>query len=139
MSKRSENVDNLFDYATRKPAGFTKGDACADLRLKADEFNRAVNDIRRIFAKDSITLVCVPAGQRQQWTYQLVGAYEVGGIWVDNRMADARTRFKTVAAITATLVNATDGRSRQGRIAREMNLTAKQLIERLELIDEVAS
>lgn len=135
-TKAERAVNDLFDYATRRPEGFSRDEALDALGISHPDFNKAVNGVRRILAGDDIQLTCDPNGLREQWTYRLVGTAEKGGPWVDNRLRDSRARFMTLRDFTQSLVNATDGRTKDGRQAREMHMAAKHLLERLDLIEE---
>lgn len=138
MSKADQNITDLFNYSFAHADGFTKNQACSDLEISGREFNDAVTGLRHIFAGDTTTLICTPNGSREQWTYRLTDVMDDAEYWVDNRMQDTRARIRSIRSVTASLVKATDGRTRQGRMAREMNLTARQLVERLEMIEETA-
>lgn len=137
MSKYQENITAVFDYATMHPQGFTKAELCAATGMTRPEANKAIQGVRTTFADERVTLTCQPNGRGEDWTYRLVSTVaEGGGYWVDNRMRDARARFSTLASVTGSLVHATDGRTKDGRLAREMHLTSKQLLERLDMIEE---
>ena len=138
MTKLDDNIAAVFEFAHAHPDGFKKSDLCAETGMSMAAANKAIQGVRNIFANDSTTLTCVPAGRYEEWTYRLVDTMkDGGGFWVDNRMRDARARFTTLKAVTSALVHATDGRTKDGRVAREMHLTASQLLERLDMIEEV--
>lgn len=138
MKNADQIITDLFNYSFSRPDGFTKAEACADLEISGGSFNKAVTGLRHVFAGDTTTLVCTPNRVREQWTYRLTDEMEDAEFWVDNRMQDTRARIMSIRSVTSSLVKATDGRTKQGRMAREMNMTARQLVERLELIEETA-
>lgn len=133
--KADDLAEALYDYAVSQPEGFTNVDFMAEHNVTLDEFNRAVNKLRSILATDTITLICDPGDARSPWIYRLVGQVDEGSPWVQNRLRDAESRFTTMSHVAATLVNATDGRSLDGRRARLMQKALTRLKEDL---DEIA-
>lgn len=129
-------VNDLFDFATARAEGFTRSEACDHIGLSAAQFRKGINHLRQILASDTIALPCVPAGPGEEWRYQLVGTLEGCRPWTVNRIADARARVRTMTAMLQPIVAGTDGRTREGKQAREMHMTFKHLMERLDLLDE---
>lgn len=74
-----------------------------------------------------------------QWRYKLVSNRADVEPWAKNRITDAESRLDTMTAIMKPIVAATDGRTKDGRIAREMYLTFRQLKERLEFLRETVA
>lgn len=134
--KTDDLAEALYDYAVSKPDGFTNVDFMAEHGVSLPDFNKAANKLRSILADDTITLICDPAEAKSPWTYRLVGKVDEGSPWVTNRLRDAESRFATMGAVAASLVNATDGRSADGRRAR---LMLKALTRLKEDLDEVSS
>lgn len=135
----TDRASALFDFAVDNPDGFTRDEACEELDLTKDEFFKAARDVRRAFAEDTITLSCDPQGSGEQWLYRLVGTVDDSSPWVSNRLGDAESRFVTIAAVIGAIKNSTDGRTVNGRKAREIHLSVTQLLERLKLIGELYS
>lgn len=131
-------VDDLFDFAMNHLEGFTREQACAELDISVETFRSAVRQLRTTLAPDW-ALPCAPGGHREQWVYRLSFAMDDCAPWARNRLADAQSRLATMLAMTQTLVRATDGRTRDGRIAREMNVTFRHLRERIDLLNETLS
>jgi len=112
-------MENLYDYAVRAVDGFTIEDAAKALDADLDQVRVAIYDLRRLFlADDEINLICRPEHGRARWTYRLVGTREASEFWTTNRTKDAKTRLITIGSVCRSIVNATDGRTRQGREAR---------------------
>ena len=133
----TKHIDRLFDYATDRPEGFTKSEACEALDMNSAQFNAAVNGLRRILNDGTVTLTCTPNGHRAEWRYQMVATLDGLEPWVENRLGDAETRFETMLALLTPIVAGTDGRTKNGRRSREMLMAVRQLKERLEFLDEV--
>jgi hypothetical protein len=134
MSRREDWVDALYEFAVAHPAGFHNVDFMARYGCDLPTFNVAARGLRRQLAGDSINLVCQPAGWGP-WVYQLVGDLDESRPWVRNRIGDARTRVRTMSAVADSLVNATDGRTTDGRLARVMRRSFTRLVEDLDEID----
>lgn len=132
---RAELVDALFDHATRHD-GFTASEARQALGISQRQFEQAVQDIRRIFSSDKETLVADRQGWGEPWTYRLVDSYEQAEGWASDQLRHVETRISTLIHVLATIVNATDGRTRDGKKAREFHHTLKYLVERLEIVDD---
>lgn len=130
--KQSEIIEALYDYAVAHPEGFTKYDFMRERDLTLDQLDRAIRKIRQVFADDDITLICEPSAPHQPWTYRLIGNVEGASPWARNRLADAETRLSTLSAVARTLVNATDGRTVDGRRARAMHKSFSRLMEDLD-------
>lgn len=129
--KPAEKVSLLFDFAATKPEGFTYLDVDEKLGWSRDFFVRVARDLRLMFKGDTITLTCEPGGHGLPWIYKLVGNYDGARPWATNRIGDMESRLETVHAVAETLVNATDGRSQDGRKARKVQRTIGRLIEDL--------
>lgn len=141
LARIDDLVDALFDYAVAHPDGFTNEQFMAVHGLShLAEFNQAANRLRAALSGDTITLVCDPPGKGgERWIYRLVGNVEDGSPWVQNRLRDAESRFATMSAVVTSLVNATDGRTLDGRRARLMLKSLTRLREDLaDLTSDVA-
>lgn len=118
-AKREARMTRLFDYAVKRVNGFTIYQAAEELEMRVMHVRLAIYDLRRVFlSDDQINLVCQPENGHGPWTYRLVGSQEQAEFWVRNRTDDAETRLVTIASVCRSIVNATDGRSSDGRRAR---------------------
>lgn len=135
MTAASLRAEELLAFASSKPEGFTKSEACADLDWGHYDFVTAVNSLRRVLATDELTLVCNPSRWREQWVYELVSGIEDGSPWVRNRLQDPEARFETIGSVATSIVNATDGRTAEGRKARLIEKAIRRLREDLAEID----
>lgn len=122
--KGSAAADALFAYADKHPAGFTYVDVARDLGWDRRRLFDTARKLRLALGEDdTINLVCdPPSGQQggQPWLYRLVGTLDGADPWAGRRIDDAETRLKTIGAVCASVVRATDGRSRNGRRARAL-------------------
>ncbi len=133
--KIDDKVTALFDYAVSKPEGFTYVDVKQDIGWGRPEFFQVVRAMRMVWANDTITLPCDPQGVREPWLYRLVGLPEEARDWQLNRLEDCRSRLKTIEAVSLSIVNGTDGRTIEGRMARLIETTARHLGEQLDLME----
>lgn len=126
-------AEQLFDYAVSHYDGFTYKDIKRDLGWDRVHFYWIVRNLRRILAAeaDTINLICSPNGQSQPWLYEFAGTYDDAAPWSRNRVRDLETRLVTINSVAHTLVNATDGRTAEGRKARKIRRTVTRLIEDL--------
>lgn len=139
MAADNTLVEALFDFAVARPDGFTNAEFMDQYEIALKTFNQTANKLRAVLADDTINLVCDPAGSGAKWNYRLVGSVEDGSPWVQNRLRDAESRFNTISSVVRSLVNATDGRSVDGRKARVMDKAMRRLVEDLnEITTEVA-
>lgn len=139
MARLDDQVDALFDFAVAHPDGFTNEQFMAHAGLTyLAEFNQTAKRLRETLAEDTITLICDPT-DGGRWLYRLVGNLEDGSPWVQNRLRDAESRFTTIGAVVNTIVNATDGRTFDGKRARLMQKAIVRLREDLaDLTGDVA-
>lgn len=132
--KLADRVDELLAYAmVRGDDGFTNEQAMSYLGCALDQFNRAVRTLRARSTGD-VTLVCTPQAQGDLWQYRLVGSYAEAETWIKNRQRDSLTRVRTMESVALVMVNATDGRSVEGRVARLEHSTYRHLRESIDLI-----
>jgi len=120
-TRREKAADTVLDYALNmKPEGFTNAEALDDLDLRdSAEFNVAVRDVRRMCADDTIALVADPQGKGESWVYSLKSVWEDGAeVWIANRQKDLVARLTTAVSVAQSIVNATDGRSADGKQSR---------------------
>lgn len=137
MDRLDELAGKLFDFAVLHPEGFTNEEALAELGLKhITTLNRVIRRLRLILGTDEINLVCDPQGQRERWLYRLIGTIDLGSPWIRNRLRDLEARLETQHSVARSLVNATDGRSIEGRKARLCAKTLGRLREDLAEYDD---
>lgn len=138
--KRTKTVDDaineLFDYAATHREGFTAPEARDALGISQTVFESAIRGIRRIFDTGKETLVADRRGHNEPWLYRLVSTYEDAEGWAGEQLRHLETRIGTMVAVLSAIVRATDGRTRNGKKAREFLHTLKYLVERLEMVDE---
>jgi hypothetical protein len=134
--KTAEKIGRLYDYAVEHPEGFTYQDIEKELGWRRTEFFRVAQQLRRLLGNDDqINLICDPQGGGQPWKYQLVGNFDQAREWGRNRTDDAESRLTTIGAVLASVVQATDGRSRDGRRAKIMQRAITRAKEDLAEID----
>jgi hypothetical protein len=134
--KTAEKMGRLFDYAVDHPEGFTYQDIEKDIGWRRTEFFKVTRQLRALLGNDDqINLVCNVQGQHEPWLYRLVGNFEDSREWNRNRVDDAESRMATIGAVLTSVVKGTDGRSRDGRRARIMELAIRHAKENLAEID----
>jgi hypothetical protein len=129
----TEDVEVLFDYAEAHPDGFDIHDVEDDLDWRREHLYAVGRALRLVFADDEINLICEPNGYNKPWLYKLVGTYDDARVWATVRYRDMYSRLETTEAVATSLVNATDGRSIEGRKVRKIARTLSYL--RAELVD----
>lgn len=139
MAALDDHVTALFDFAMTRPEGFTRDEACADLEISEGTFRAAMKALRILISDGTTSIPCTPIPDGSQWRYKLVSNRADVEPWAKNRITDAESRLDTMTAIMKPIVAATDGRTKDGRIAREMYLTFRQLKERLEFLRETVA
>ena len=128
----SERIDALFDLLMDRPDGVTIDEIVEELRLPDHSSARhVIREFRLVFGESDVNLVANPQGKGKRWNYSLVGTPEAAQQWAHNRIRDAETRLQTMAAVARSIVNATDGRTVDGRKARLMESTLTYLSTQL--------
>lgn len=104
------------------------------------QFLKAVQKLRDILAAngDVISVVAEPNGPRQPWLYGLRAGQSIVDAersrWAPNRLQDAERRIMTIGHVLEVAVNATDGRTVEGKKARIYHLHIKRAQEEVALI-----
>lgn len=129
-SRLVQDAKKLYDFALRKPKGFTRGDAEAKYGWEQTHFFAVVRQLRLILAEDDITLPCDPQGQGEHWLYFLSGTMDEVGPWEANRLADMESRFETMVAVVKPIA-AKRGDSTERRKARKIERGLSYLVEEL--------
>lgn len=137
--RMAEKISRLFDYAVAHPDGFTRYDVQSDLGWPHKTFLEVSRALRKLFSDDTITLKCEPDGLRKAWRYKLIGAPDELRVWSANRTGDLETRLETMQAMATSMVNASDGRTIEGRKARAIHRYLTRLLEDLSEIGATAS
>jgi hypothetical protein len=125
----------LFDFAAEQAEGFLATEAEADLGFTHAQFAKATRALRLILADDSINLICLQQGFGKPKRYHLVGTFEKAGPWVRERMRGIESQLESVLALSTSLVNASDGRTTEGKKARLVARHVGRLVEDLGEID----
>lgn len=134
--RAAEKMGRLFDYAAEHPDGFTYRDVENDLGWSKPYFIKVARQLRLMLGNDdTINLVCDVQGRWQPWIYRLVGNFDHSRGWCRNRTDDAESRLATIGSILASVLNATDGRSRDHRRAKIMQRAISRAREDLAEID----
>ena len=123
-SDRQQRAAQLYDLVVASPEGLKGSEMMALLACNKWQLDKAIFDVRRVFAADEINLVADPGKVREEWTYQLVGNLDGSRWWVTNRVGDVEIRVATVVAILGSIHNAVDGRTLDGR---KINLYMRHL------------
>ena len=136
--RRETRRDDLFTILVGAPDGLTIDDIASGLDCNMENAKRAVRDLRLLLGEDTdINVTCTPRGQGQRWVYELVGGTNPATRgWVDNRTGDTEARLRTIRAVIASAVAATDGRSVDGRRARRIERGLRHMIEDLDALIE---
>lgn len=136
MKAREERAGLLYDFAVAHPAGFTNTEAMDEFGWSLRRFNEAVQTLRDILGNDdTISFVCSPQGQNEDWRYQLVGTYGDMRPWTTNRLIDAERRVITIGNVTGPIVRNSDGRTVEGKKARMINNFAHYMKAQFELLE----
>ncbi len=131
-----EKISRLFDFAVEHEDGFTYQDVQEELGWKRAEFFKVANRMRLMLGNDdTINLVCEPQGPSEPWRYKLIGNLRDAGRWNGNRLQDCESRILTIHAVLASIVQAVDGRTSEGKRARVMHRMLGRLIEDLAELD----
>jgi len=134
-TRREMRRDDLFLLAVAEPNGITVDDMMQHLGCNHRDVNQAIRDLRAFLGDtDDLNFPCDPQGQGERWLYRLVGNYDDVRAWAANRVGDAESRLRTMQAMLASIVRATDGRTVAGRRARIMETALRHLVEDLDLM-----
>jgi hypothetical protein len=131
-------LENMaYDFAVSNPEGFTVYALAEHLSVSVGTARAVIHRLRRTLAAgDSINLPCHSTGTRAPWVYSLAGTTEGVRSWEVNRLGDAETRLETILSVASSVKRGSDGRSKEGKKARAIELGVRQLLERLEVLEE---
>jgi hypothetical protein len=133
--KIDERAALMFDFLAGRPDGCTILDLAADQQVSIKRTNQIMRRLRMILGDgDEINVVCEPDADRPngKWRYYLVGNLGDARGYIGNRSEDIETRLRTLRAVVASQVNATDARTIDGRKARLIYRQFSRLIEDLD-------
>jgi hypothetical protein len=133
MTARENRRDELFDLLVALPDGVTVDDIKVALACSHRQANDAVHDLRLFLGSfDDVNLPANPNGPRERWTYVLVGNLDGCREWMANRVGDTHSRIRTMQAMMASCVQASDGRTVDGKRARVIERALRRLLEDLD-------
>jgi hypothetical protein len=133
---REQHRIDLLDYALASPGGITVEDMMSQFGWNHGTANTAIRDLRLYLGDfEDIAFPGDPQGGTQPWLYRLVGNLDDIRAWASNRVTDADSRLRTMQASMRSIVNATNGRTKEGRKARVTEKALRRLIEDLDDID----
>lgn len=133
MTARDDRRDLLFDMLVASPKGTDYDEIIATFGWWYPDAVRAVHDLRLVLSDtgDDITVTLTPQGKGERWLIRLEGTVDGARPWVTNRILDSESRMATMHAVLRPLVQATDGRTMEGRKVRRMERGLRHLIEDL--------
>jgi hypothetical protein len=115
--------------------GWSIGDIANSLRLPTPHHAYRVNQFhRRYFGSDSYALVCTRGPGAVYWLSD--DPIEIA-IWERGRGTSIESQIRTVHAVSERRVKLTNARSKEGRIARDAEMTLRHLMERLDHLNGV--
>ena len=124
--------DDLFDLLAAEPDGLTIPEMTEALSVGQTRIQQAIRDLRLFLGEfDSINVINERQGRGEPHRYRLVGTFNESREWVIGRINDTESRLKTLGAVSASLVAATDGRSAEGKRARLISKVVTRLVEDL--------
>ncbi len=129
MSIAVARAGHLFDYSVEHPEGWLVPDACRHFKWSQSQLARAIRALRLILGTDEINLVCHQRGFGEPKLYTLVGDLERARPWAVVQLRGLESRLDSILAISRSLVNATDGRTTEGRKARLIVKHVTRLME----------
>lgn len=138
MSAPERRRDDLFDLAVANPEGITIDDMSDHLGVSHRECKAAIRDLRLFLGDyDDINFPCDPGEYNERWVYRLVGTLDDVTPWVTNRIGDGVSRIRTIQAMSASMVAATDGRTVEGKMSRLMERQLTRLVEDLDSLADL--
>lgn len=137
---RDDRVTRMWDFLVGRPEGATIVELAADQELPVRNTQDVVQALRDLLGGgDTINVVCDrdPDTPNGRWIYRLVGTPDGSREWQANQLAHLERRLITSEDIATSMVEATDGRTVQGRKARVIKLHMSRCLEDLRLIGNV--
>lgn len=138
-SKDAARAAVLYDLLADRPR--TQSEVVALTGWTVRRFSSAVQRLRDILAAsgDTINVPAEPQGQREEWVYALTDGAGIidaeRSQWAPNRMKDAERRLKTIKHVFSAAVEATDGRTVEGRKARIYQLHLARAEEEIRILN----
>lgn len=133
--KVQSDVLYLFDLLTAGPQTYQTVEA--ELGWDRGRFYKVVQGLRDFCAEndDTITVLNEPQGGNAPHLYTLTAGNYVGeSAWAGNRISDLRRRLDTFLSVAKVAVNATDGRTNDGKAARILEFRIRQAKEEIKLL-----
>lgn len=125
----------LFDLLVAHPDGLDKWDICFEMDIDEQLFFRALRCLRLTLGEgDTLTVPVRREGRRA--FYFLSGSVAEGDEWVGERIKRARAQVQVDRAYWASLTNASDGRTLEGRYIRTLARWTNRVAEDLAEIDD---
>lgn len=127
------DIERLADFAFANLDGFDYKDVEAELGWQRPYFFKVARYFRLTYGTAEMNLVCEPPGGRMSkpHIYRLTGETQQIQAYGRSRIPDLVSRVETLQQVAVSAVNATDGRSREGRIARRVERHMTRLHEDL--------
>ena len=126
-----EDLVRLARLFSANTAGFTVEEIAQRTGWPQARVIRLIRILRRQLGESDWNIVAEPVDPGLPWVYRAVNTYDDARWWVDNRLADAQSRFVTLHEVARALVNATDGRTLQGQHARVLERHSTRMMEDL--------
>lgn len=134
MMERSmeEKLHQVYDMIREAPEGIRIDEIASEMGVTEVTARSYIRRLRLILGTtDEMNIACDPQGQNEKWIYRLVGNLDDSEGWITNRLTDAETRLETIEAVSTSIVEATDGRTIEGRKARKIQRTVSFLMGEL--------
>jgi hypothetical protein len=117
------------------PDGLNSEQLCKLIGAGRDRVRKSIRRLRQDLSGDTYTVIVEPNGTHQPWIYKVTSTPEDAREWQARRVGDLEARIETDRNVALSLVNATDGRSTEGKRVRLIALDLQHLIEKLQVID----
>jgi hypothetical protein len=134
MIPMDDRVQQLFDQLAAAADGVDIEEIAADQGIGTQHARGVIRMLRDMLAEDTINVVCDPESDGR-WVYRLVGTLADSAMWATRQVQYVERRLVTSQDVLSSVVNATDGRSIEGRRARVMNRHFGRCLEDLREID----
>jgi len=131
--KRRERMDVLFDILVASPEGITREECCQRAEIDRDQFFEGRRDLLEwlVETDDTVSIVVIDR-PGQPSLYKLGSLIDEAKPHLASRIADLETRMRTSEHSVIPFVNATDGRTADGKRARVMRKYLTRLREDLD-------
>lgn len=135
--KSDVRAGELYDFAAENPEGFRLWEFAEESECTMGQASDAVSRLRKMLGDHEINLICDPEGWGP-WIYRLVETPQDARPWLLTRQGDTISRIKIQLEVARSGVNATDGRTIEGRYARkEVKAYLRQIEDFEEMHEEI--